>query len=278
MFNTILYAFISVSLLGAFFGLGLAIAARYLYVKKDQKLTDLEEALPGYNCGACGYAGCAAYAVAILNGEAEDIALCAAGGAESVQKIADIMDLTVDVSSEKKVAFVHCRGGKDTAKYAFEYNGITDCNAAYSMFQGNKVCKYGCLGLGSCIKVCPVDAISNDKDGLVVVDKEKCISCELCVKVCPSGVMKMIPYTADYVVACNSKDKGAVTRKACTVGCIGCKICEKKSPEGGFKVENFLSAIDYSANGERKNGADACPTKCIVSTDKIAKIILKKAV
>ncbi len=265
MFNTILYAFISVSLLGAFFGIGLAIAAKYLYVKKEKKLTDLEEALPGYNCGACGYAGCAAYAEAIFNGIAENITLCSPGGAETAQKVADIMEVTIDVSHEKKVAFVHCKGGKNTAKYAFEYKGITDCNAAYSMYQGNKVCKYGCLGLGSCIRVCPVDAIAYDNQGLVVVDKEKCISCNQCVTVCPSGVMKMIPYSADYVVACNSKDKGAVTRKACTVGCIGCKMCEKKSPDGGFKVENFLAEIDYSANGERKNAADACPVKCIVT-------------
>ena len=51
------------------------------------------------------------------------------------------------------------------------------------------------------------------------------------------------------IVACNSRDKGGIVRKYCTVGCIGCKICEKKSPEGGFWVENFLAEIDYSKGG-----------------------------
>lgn len=264
MFNTIFYAFLAVSLLGAFFGVGLAIASRYFHVKKEETLVKLEEALPGYNCGACGYAGCSAYAEAVFSGIAAELTLCTPGGADSAHAMAEIMGVTVEVPKEKLVAQVHCRGGKDTAQYEFDYNGIKDCNAAYSMYQGNKVCKYGCLGLGSCIRVCPVDAISYDEQGLVWVDKDKCISCGKCVTTCPSGVIKMIPYSADYIVACNSKDKGAFTRKACKVGCIGCKMCEKKSPDGGFAVENFLATIDYSKNGERKEAADACPVKCII--------------
>ncbi len=264
MFNTILYAFISVSVMGAVFGIGLAIAAKYLHVKKEEKLTELESSLPGYNCGACGMAGCSAYAEAIFNGTVTNLAMCAPGASETAHKLAAIMGVTVEVPLEKKVAQVHCRGGKDTAQYAFSYEGIRDCNAAYSMYQGNKVCKYGCLGFGSCIKVCPVNAISYDDKGLVHVDKDKCISCGKCIAVCPTGVIKMVPYSADYIVACNSKDKGAFTRKACKVGCIGCKMCEKKSPDGGFKIENFLASIDYSAKGERKEASDACPSKCIV--------------
>ena len=263
MFSTIFFAFLSVSLLGTFFGIGLAIAAKYLHVKKEEKLSELEASLPGYNCGACGYPGCSGYAEAIFAGKATALTLCTPGGAKAATKIAGIMGVTVDVSQEKKVAQLHCSGTKDSAAYAFEYNGISDCNALYSMYQGNKVCKYGCLGLGSCMGVCPVDAIAYDSNGLVSVDKNKCISCGKCVSVCPVGVMKMIPVSADYIISCNSKDKGAATRKACKVGCIGCKMCEKKSPEGGFKVENFLSSIDYNVKGERLTAAEACPQKCI---------------
>ncbi len=131
------------------------------------------------------------------------------------------------------------------------------------MFQGEKVCKYGCLGYGSCIDVCPVDAIDYDEEGLVWVDKDKCIACGKCIDVCPTGVIKMIPYSADYIVACNSNDKGAVARKACKVGCIGCKMCDKQSPEGGYVIENFLASIDYSKDGDRAAGAEKCPAKCI---------------
>ncbi len=261
---TILYAFLSVALLGGLFGIGLAVAAKVLAVKKDDRITAVEEALPGANCGACGYAGCAAYAEAIVKEDA-DITLCSPGGAAAAKRIAEIMGKTVEVSEEKKVAKVHCRGNRKTSTYKFTYDGIRDCNALYMLYGGDKTCPYGCLGLGSCIKVCPTDAIDYDADGNVSVDRDACISCGKCIDVCPTGVMKFVPYDADYIVACNSTDKGGVVRKYCTVGCIGCKICEKKSPEGGFIVENFLARIDYSARGDRQEAAAACPPKCILA-------------
>lgn len=260
----ILYAFLAVGLLGGLLGVALAIASKFFAVSKDERISQVEDALPGANCGACGYAGCAAYAEAIVAGEAP-LTLCGPGGAEASSAIAGIMGQEVEVSDQKLVAQVHCRGTQKTSSLQYSYRGIEDCNAMYALFKGDKVCPYGCLGLGSCIKVCPVDAIGRDEEGRVVVDKEKCISCGKCVDVCPTGVMKMVPYDADYIVACSSTDKGAKVRKYCSVGCIGCKMCEKKSPEGGFKVEDFLARIDYSANGDRGDAAKACPPKCIVS-------------
>ena len=177
-------------------------------------------------------------------------------------------EISIEVSEEKKVAQVHCRGGRKRTKLQFEYDGIEDCNALFILYHGDKECKYGCLGKGSCIDVCPVDAIDYDEEGLVWVDRETCISCGKCIDVCPTGVMKWIPYDADYMVACNSTDKGGAVKKYCEVGCIGCKICEKKSPEGVYVVENFLSKIDYSKEGDRSAGAAACPTNCIIRLDK----------
>lgn len=263
----VIYSFLSVALLGGLLGIGLAYASRVFAVKKDERIEKVEAALPGANCGACGFAGCAAYAEAVVN-EGADINLCAPGGASAVKDIAEIMGIDADVGEgERMVAQVHCRGSKATSSYLYEYRGVIDCNAAHMLFEGDKECKFGCLGMGSCMKVCPTDAIYYDSEGLVRVDREKCIGCEQCVDVCPTGVMKMIPYSADYIVACNSTDKGAKVRKYCKVGCIGCKICEKKAPEGGFKVENFLASIDYSQTGERIPAAEACPTKCIILAD-----------
>ena len=263
----VLYSFLTVALLGGLLGIGLAYASKIFFVKKDERIEEVEKALPGANCGACGFAGCAAYAEAIVK-EGAEIDLCSPGGADTVKAIAEIMGLDADVGEGgKMVAQVHCRGSKDTSTYLYEYNGVTDCNAAHMLFEGDKECKYGCLGLGSCMKVCPTDAIYYDDEGLVRVDREKCIGCGKCVDVCPTGVMKMVPYDADYIVACNSKDKGAKVRKYCKVGCIGCKICEKKSPDGGFKVEDFLATIDYAHNGDRRAAAQACPAKCIILAD-----------
>lgn len=264
----VLYSFISVGALGALLGLGLAIASKALAVKKDKKLEEMENALPGLNCGACGYAGCGAYAEAILKGEDDDLTRCGPGGPETARELGRLLGTEVEVSNEKKVAQVHCRGGRARTKEDYRYSGIKDCNAAFLLFQGDKSCKYGCLGMGSCIDVCPVDAIAYDSEGLVWVDKEACISCGKCIDVCPTGVMRWIPYDADYMVACSSKDKGGAVKKYCEVGCIGCKLCEKKSPEGGYQVNDFLAGIDYSQKGDREAAMQACPTTCIIRISK----------
>jgi electron transport complex protein RnfB len=258
------WAFLTVGGLGMFFGFGLSLASKFLAVKKDQRIARLEEALPGLNCGACGFAGCVSYAEAIVGADTA-LTLCTPGGEETAKALAEIMGVDLDVTMEKKkVAQVLCRGGKETAQYYFEYNGIQDCNALFAFYGGNKVCKFGCLELGSCIKVCPVSAIDYDKDNLVWVDRDTCIGCGKCIDVCPTGVMQFIPYDADFFVACHSTDKGALVRKYCKAGCIGCKICEKQSPEGGFIVENNLARIDYRMSGDRHAAAEKCPTNCII--------------
>ena len=57
------------ALLGGLFGLLLALAARAFAVKEDPRLASVREALPGGNCGGCGYSGCDAYAAAVVRGE-----------------------------------------------------------------------------------------------------------------------------------------------------------------------------------------------------------------
>ena len=267
----IVYAFASVSGLGILFGVGLAVASKILAVKKNEKVAQIEEALPGLNCGACGFAGCAAYAEAVAESDhdaddATPLTLCLPGGQETAEMLSEILGIEVEISMEKLVAQVHCRGSRQKAETAYLYEGVRDCNALYALYGGDKVCPFGCLGLGSCIRVCPVDAIACDAEGLVWVDKQTCIACGKCVDICPTGVLKLIPYEADVIVACHSNDKGPAVRKYCSVGCIGCKLCERKSPDAGFKVENFLADIDYTQTGNRDEAVAACPTKCIISS------------
>jgi electron transport complex protein RnfB len=263
MFLSILFAFLTVGILGALLGTGLGFASRALAVKKDERLEELESILPGLNCGACGYAGCAAYAEAVSKGEAE-LTLCGPGGHTAAEALGRVMGQDVMVTATKRVAQVHCRGGRDVSEYLFEYEGLLDCNALFLLYGGDKVCKTSCLGLGSCIRVCPVDAIDYDSEGKVWVVKDRCISCGKCIEICPTNVIKWVPYDADYIVACNNTDPAKVVRKHCKVGCIACSICAKKSPEGGFVIENNLSTIDYSATGDRSEAAEKCPPKCII--------------
>jgi len=259
---SVLIACLILLVLGALLGIGLSIASKKFAVEKDPKLEALEAMMPGANCGGCGYAGCSAYANAVFSGEAAP-GLCAPGGQALANKMSEVMGVEAE-EVEKKVAYVFCQGSCSKTVNDFEYKGLEDCNAAALLFNGEGSCKYGCLHLGSCMQVCPENAISRDEDGQLTVDREKCIGCGKCTKVCPHNVIKLIPANAWYVVACNSHDNGAKVRKVCEAGCIGCKICETKFPESGFKVDSFLAVADYSANpDEQAKAAAACPRKII---------------
>jgi len=260
----ILFAFLIIASLGLLLGLGLAVAAKKFAVEKDERAEEILAILPGANCGACGYPGCAGYASALSAGTTEN-GLCTPGGAETSAKVAAILGIADDGAKERMVAFVHCRGNNELTKRNYQYEGLEECNAAYMLFQGESACSYGCLHLGSCIRVCPTQAIFRDEKGNVTVDPDLCIGCLKCTLVCPTKVIKMIPARGSHAIACNSYDTGGVVRKICSVGCIGCKICERKFPESGCTVTNFLSDIDYSSPMTQiVEAAEACPTKCIV--------------
>ena len=259
----ILFAFLVISVLGLLLGAGLAVADKLLKVKKDEKLEKLEAIMPGANCGGCGFAGCSAYASAVAEGTAKP-GLCSPGGKDLALKMGEIMGVSVE-EAERKVAFVFCQGGKDITREDYKYQGIKDCNAASLLFQGPNGCKEGCLHMGSCMAVCPVKAISYDEDGNVKVDKEKCVGCGACTKVCPNGVIKLVPYSAEYIVACNNHEPGGKAKKNCSKACIGCKMCVLKVENSSFTVENFLSVNYYSKDQSTcPLAAEKCPQKSIV--------------
>lgn len=241
---------------GLFVGLFLGIAAIKFKVEVDEKEEAVLGALPGNNCGGCGFPGCSGLAAAIAKGEAP-VNACPVGGEPVGKVIAEIMGVEAE-ETVRKVAFVKCQGdcGKTTSDY--EYHGVEDCQMlAFVPNGGPKSCNYGCTGYGSCVKVCPFDAI-HVVNGVAVVDKEKCKACGKCVNVCPKHLIELIPYDAKYAVACSSKDKGPVTMKACTVGCIGCQLCKKNCPSEAVDVVDFNAGIDY----ERCQGCGVCMEKC----------------
>lgn len=262
--SSILFAFLILAGLGLILGVCLAVADKKFTVEKDTKLVQLEAMMPGANCGGCGFAGCSAYAEAVFKGEAKP-GLCSPGGQALAEKMGAVMGVEVEQVAEKKVAFVFCKGTCTKTKKDYKYYGLSDCNAAALLFGGDNSCKYGCLHLGSCIKVCEQGAISKNSDGDIVVDSGKCIGCGRCQSVCPKGVIKLIPESSVYAVACNSKDKGADVNKKCESGCIGCKICEVKFPGSGFTVTDNLSVYDgKTLNEATEQAAQACPKKVIV--------------
>lgn len=245
-----------VGCVGIFVGLFLGVAGIKFKVEVDEKEEAVLAALPGNNCGGCGFAGCSGLAAAIAKGEAA-VNACPVGGDAVGEQIAAIMGVASE-KSEKMVAYVHCNGDCDKAKVDYEYSGIEDCRMlSFVPNGGPKSCNSGCLGYGTCAKVCPFDAIKV-VNGIAVVDKDRCKACGKCLEVCPKNLISLIPYSAKQVVACSSTDKGPVTMKACQVGCIGCGICVKNCANDAVKVENFHAIIDH----QKCTGCGACAEKC----------------
>ncbi len=252
----IIIAMLVVGGVGLFIGLFLGVAAIKFKVQVDEKEVAVLEALPGNNCGGCGYAGCSGLAAAIAKGDAA-VNQCPVGGEAVAKKISEIMGVEAG-ESRRMAAFVACQGDCDKAKVDYEYTGIEDCRMlSFVPNGGPKTCNYGCLGYGSCVRACPFDAIHVVK-GVAVVDKEKCKACGKCVEACPKKLISLLPYDAPYQVACSSKDRGPVAMKACDVACIGCGLCKRNCPSEAITVENFNARIDP----EKCTGCGSCIEKC----------------
>lgn len=261
-FKDIIYPAVSLGGLGILLGSLLGYASKKFAVEVDPKVPLVRDALPGANCGGCGYAGCDALAKAMVEGEAKPNA-CPVGGADCTTKIGEILGLAVEVG-EKTAAYVKCNGTCTKSKDKYKYYGVMDCKDA-SMIPGggSKACSYGCLGLGSCVKVCAFDALSV-VDGVAVVDEDKCTSCGMCVGACPKGLINIVPVAKKVRVACNSKDKGKDVKDACSVGCIGCTLCVKACTYGAMKFNNNLAEVDYEKCTLCMACVKKCPSKSII--------------
>lgn len=256
-----LTAVLGLGQIGLVAAIALGWASKKFAVEVDAKEMAVNEVLPGVNCGACGYAGCSGYAGAVAKGEAP-INLCPPGGSKVVADIARIMGIE-EHAAEPQIAVVMCQGDRSNSSQRYIYTGMHDCNAANNIAGGPKQCQGGCLGLGSCVKACPFNAIEITAEGLAVISREHCTGCGKCLTVCPRSVIRMTPAAATVHVLCNSHDKGGLVRKYCEIGCIGCNICRKTAPEA-FTIDQFLAQVDYAHDEDAALGIDKCPQKCIL--------------
>ena len=235
-------------------------ANKKFHVDVDSRVLAILDALPGANCGGCGYVGCGEYAEAVAL-EHEAVNKCTVGGPNCAAAVAGIMGVEVgDTLPFRPV--VHCGAHYEDRLGRNEYRGEMRCSAA-NLVTDVQGCTYGCLGFGDCTRACEFDAI-HVVDGLATVDYEKCVGCGACAKICPRNIITMTPFKSERIlaVACANKDKGKDVMSVCKVGCIGCGACARTSKL--FTMENNLSTIDYEAfdpNTCTQDILDACE-KC----------------
>lgn len=256
MLSGIIIATVCVAAVGLFIGIFLGVAGEKFKVEVDPKEETVLAALPGNNCGGCGYAGCSGLAAAIAKGEAP-VNGCPVGGDAVGEAVAKIMGVEAG-SSVKTTAFVKCQGDCEKSKVDYDYTGVESCSQlSFVPNGGPKKCNYGCLGGGDCVKACQFDAI-HIENGIAVVDESKCKSCGKCVEACPKHLIEIIPQSAKVRVYCSSKDKGPVAMKSCDVACIGCGMCQKNCNFDAVSVNDFLAKIDY----EKCVSCGLCAMKC----------------
>ncbi len=264
--NLILISLAVLGVTGLVAAVLLFLIARKFKVEEDPRIDQVQDVLPGANCGGCGFAGCRALAEACVKATSLDGLLCPVGGTTTMQKVGEILGLAAG-TTEPKVAVVRCNGNCEARPRTSSYDGVKSCRIQHSLYVGETACGFGCLGCGDCVEACQFDAIHMDTaTGLPVVDEEKCTSCGMCVKACPRHIIELRnkgPKGRRMVVECVNKDKGAVARKACLNACIGCSKCQKVCNFEAITVESNLAYIDFTKCRLCRKCEAECPTGAI---------------
>lgn len=268
--DLILVAVISLGAIGLISAIVLFVASKKFAVYEDPRIGEVAEVLPQANCGGCGYPGCAGFAEACVKAGSLEGKLCPVGGQPVMARVAAILGLEA-ASAEPKVAVVRCNGSCEHRPRTTRYDGVSSCAVANATYGGETDCTFGCLGCGDCVDACQFDAIHmNPETGLPEVDENACTACGACVKACPRRIIELRPKGKNnhrVYVSCVNKDKGAQTRKACSVGCIGCGKCVKVCPFEAITLENNLAYIDPAKCKLCRKCEAECPQGAILAVN-----------
>ncbi len=266
MLKTILLTVACLVVLGLLFAVVLHFVARKFAVKEDPRIDEVESIMPGANCGGCGFAGCRAFAENVVKAPDMKGFFCPVGGEATMKKVAGALGREAEAVAPR-VAVVRCNGGCDNRPRTSIYDGSSSCRVSAALYGGDTDCRYGCLGLGDCVSACKFDAIHIDPQRhIACVDEEKCTACGACAKACPKGVIELRDKgfrNRRVYVSCVNRDKGALTRKACSVGCIGCGKCVRECKFEAITVTDNVAYIDFTKCKLCRKCFDACPTKAI---------------
>lgn len=252
------------TLLGIFFGFALAATARKFDVPVNPLVERVQHVLPAANCGACGFAGCTAYAEAVVEDPQVIPSKCVPGGQGTASEVARITGKAAQ-TVEEKVAVLRCHGTTAYVKAQAEYRGIRSCAAAALVFGGPRACKNGCIGMGDCVRVCPFDAMDIGKFGIVEINHAKCTGCGLCTAACPKKILELYPRAHRVELACVAREKVAAVRAKCMIGCTTCQKCVGACPANAIEWDGTTIRVNHEAcvaygPSCKEACVDVCPT------------------
>jgi len=251
---------------GLTFGVLIAVANAKLKVWEDPRIDAVDDLLPGANCGACGFAGCRAFAEAVITGETPP-ATCTVMSEDERAEVADLLGVDAG-EANRRVARLLCAGSSAVAPWKAAYRGVESCAAAVAVGGGGKGCAWGCVGLADCAVSCDFDAIIMGPFGLPIVDPDLCTACNDCVEACPLDLFVLMPLDHHLIVQCRNLLEGDRATDVCEVACNACTRCVSDAPEGLIHMEHGLAVIDYEkAELQNREATARCPTDAITWID-----------
>ena len=242
-------------------GTALGFFRDFFAVPSDPLADSIRDALPGANCGACGFPGCENYALAIVAGNA-GISACTVGGPSVAEKLAAITGKSGE-SVEQIVAVLACQGSFLHTPRKGIYTGLETCRGA-KVAGGTKLCSFGCIGFGDCVKVCKFDALGFNKEkGLPVINYAKCTGCRICMSECPQGIIKgvAVGQKGALTLCSNLSPNRQLVAKSCKISCIKCGLCVKNCPKQCIELCGNIPVVDYAKCDSCGTCVEKCPTK-----------------
>lgn len=267
MSSSILVTVITLGLIGLASAVILYFISQKFKVYEDPRIDIVQEALPGANCGGCGFTGCRNFAEALVKADTLENLNCPVAGATIMADVAKILGKET-VAKDPLVAVVRCQGSPEYRPRTSVYTGIKNCRIAHNLYGGDTDCHYGCLGFGDCVMACKFDAMYMDEKTLfpVIID-DKCVACGACVKACPRNIIELRKKSKKerkIFVSCVNCDKGGPARRACKVACIACNKCFNVCEFDAITIKNNLAYIDSFKCTFCRKCVVECPTGSIL--------------